>query len=186
MPEYKEEEKEVEIPKGAGITGYLKAIETILQLPRVQEISIRTQGRVSYRRYVRPDEPETPLSVDLESLMPWMILRNLPMEELMVRDDGNAAVAVSQMFAALTRDGLNPVAFSGHSQSYFWLWHGVTTKVALSTTRDEAYGLPYYPDDNIPKEVLLICGAYGRGASLVDTRKSYKITIPWRPHANGR
>lgn len=186
MPEYKEITREETIPAGTGVAGYVRVVERILEMPRVQEIVIRTQGRVEYRRFIREDEPESPLSVDLSSLMPWMILRNLPMEELRIRDDSSAAVVISQMFSALARDGLNPVGFAGSSQSHFWLWHGVSTKVALSTSRDEAYGLPYYPDDNIPAEVLIICGAYGRGAKLVDTRKSYKITIPWRPNADSR
>lgn len=178
MPEYREVEKIIEIPRGTGRDGFLKTIESILRQPRVQEININTKGQVSYRRFASPEEPEIEVRIDFESLMPWSIIRNTELEELTPLDNANAAVVISQMFAAASRDHLRPVAFAGHPQSLFWEWHGVTTTVML--TKEEAYGLPFMADERIPKQALILCVAYGRDARLVDTRKAYKITIPRR------
>jgi hypothetical protein len=176
MPEYREVIKTVEVHKGTGMHGFLKTIDSILRQPRVQEVTINTKGQVVYRRFVREDEPDEELNIDLSTLMPWSIIRNTTVEELTPLPRASAAVVVSQLFAAVSRDHLHPVAFAGHPMGFFWEWHGKTTSVALS--REEAYGLPYMPDDAIPKDALVLCAAYGRDARLVDTRKAYKVAIP--------
>lgn len=180
MIEYREITKTIEVPKGTGLTGFMLAISNILRQPRIQEVTITARGKVSYRRFARQNEPDEEIKLDFESVMPWAILRNTNIEELpSVPRSANAAVVLGQMFAAAARDHLHPVAMVGGSASVFWEWYGQTTGIVLG--KDEAYGLPFLNDENIPNDVLILCAAYGRGASLVDTQQSYKIAIPaWR------
>jgi hypothetical protein len=177
MPEYREVSQTIEVPRGAGIAGFLKTIEKILRQSRVQEVSINARGHVSYRRFARSDEDDHQIQMEFDSLMPWAVIRNGEIEELNPLD-ANAAVVVSQMFSASTRDHLHPVAWASRRETPFWEWHGKTTGVVLGG-KEEAYGIPFYTDDGIPDDSLVLCSAYGRDATLVDTKKAYKITIPF-------
>jgi hypothetical protein len=179
MPEYTEIEKVVEVPRGTGIDGYVEMVRSILRKGKVQEVLLRTNGRVSYRRFVRTDEPEDELKVDLSTLMPWHIIRNGDIQELPTPTiETNAAVVISQLFGAVRVDGFKPVAFVTSGESLFWKWHNESTGVVFG--KDEAYGLPFFPDPEIPQDVLILCAAFSRDARLVDVRKSYKVTIPRR------
>lgn len=178
MPEYREVSQTIDVPRGAGITGFLKTIESILRKQRVQEVNINARGQVSYRRFARADEEDHQVEMDFETLMPWAVIRNTrKLEELTSAAGASAAVAVSQMFAAVTRDHLHPIAFAGGPGSFFWEWHGRTTGVVLGG-KEEAYGLPFYPDEEIPNDVLVLCAGYGKEATLIDTKRAYKIAIP--------
>ncbi len=176
MPEYIEEEKTVEIPHATGVKGFVKMIEDILQLSRVQQISITANpGRVTYKRFRLKDAPEQEVGIDFTSLMPSAIVRATEVVEVLAKS-ANAAVVVSQLFFSVANDGLNPVAFLGGRHSEFPKWHERTASVSLRT--DEAYGLPFYKDPSIPDESLLLCAAYSRRGAMVDVVRSYKVTIP--------
>lgn len=175
MPNYIEETKEIEVPPASGIPGFLRVVSDILGRSRVQEIVI-SKGKIAYRRFRKEDEPEVPLAVDLDTLMPSFVIRAGQVEELALLTDDNAAVAVSMLFAKAHMDGLNPIALVGGRNSQFFSWHTKTTDVVLA--RDECYGLPFLADHNIPDETVLLCAGYGRRASLPDTVRSYKISIP--------
>lgn len=179
MPTYEEEEKVIEIPRAAGIKAYTAVVERILALPMVKSVVIRiTPGSITYSRFKHPDEPEANVGMDLESLMPFAIIRSHELMELSP-SASIAAVVIAQMLAQAHLDGLNPVAFcSGHDLT-LRKWHVHTTGIVLA--KDEMYGLPFLSDRQLPTEALFLCAAYGRNAALVDTTKTYKVTIPWSP-----
>jgi len=174
VPDYTEIRRTVDVPSGTGIDGVLKTIDTILQQSRVQEVVIR-RGKVEYKRFVKKDEPEEELKIDLSTLMPWAIIRGTELQEIQPLN-ANAAVVISQLFSAAGKDGYNAIALACHPQSHLWEWHGKTTSVLLS--KSEAYGLPIFMDADIPEEGLILCAAFSREARLLDTQKSYKVAIP--------
>lgn len=174
MPNWEEERKRYDIPKAAGKAGYFKVLDTVFDLPRVQEVNI-VPGAVSYFRFKKSDEPENNADVDLDTVLPYSIIRSRPLIELSPVSE-NAAVVIAQMFAKAQIDGYNPVAFAGGHEIVFRRWHGKTTGVVLQ--EGEAYGLPFLVDQNLPIEALFMCAAFGKRASLIDTVQSYKVTMP--------
>lgn len=176
MPEYKEIEKTVEVPPGTRIDGYLETLRSILKKSRVQQIILRTNGKVSYRRYVSEDEPEEELQIDFSTLMPYHIIRNGLLQEIPTNGTSGGVAIISRLFGAAREDGLKPIAWVANPESIFWQWHGAATGVVMG--KDDAYGLPMHVDADIPKDVLILCAAFSRDARLIDTRKSYKVHIP--------
>lgn len=175
MPNYDEETKKIEVPKGTGVPGLLKAITAVLELPRVQNISIDSTGLVTYTRLRKAGEPESNVDQEFDSLMPWQVIRSHAIVEVQLPSI-NAAVVIGAMFSQANIEGYNPVAFVGNPSTRLWHWYTSTTKVV--TNRDEFYGLPFLSDRQVPEEALLLCVAYGRRASMVDVVKSYKVSIP--------
>lgn len=174
MPDYVEDKGEFEVPGATGVQGYLRVVQSILELPRVQEVVISI-GKVSYRRFRRAGEPKRELEIELDSLLPSSIVRRSALIEIPLKS-GHAAEAVAELFARAHMDGLNPVAFVSGRASHFRQWHVNSTGIVLPN--DEAYGLPMLLDGQMPDEALVLCAAYGRRAALVDTVRGYKITIP--------
>ena len=109
--------------------------------------------------------------------MPYAVVRSREVEELTPRSD-SAATTVAELFAKAHMDGYNPTALVVGQNSYFRGWHAKSTGVVLP--KEEAYGLPLLADVQTPDEALILCAAYGKRAALIDTVKSYKVTIPWR------
>jgi len=177
MPAYVEEIKEFVVPKATGRAGYFRVLDTLFDLAKVQEILI-TPGKINYRRFRKEDEPEKEVGVELDSLMPYAVIRSHECTEVLPSST-NAAIVIAQMFAQVHMDGLNPIAFASGHELTFRQWHAESTKVMLPS--GEAYGLPFLVDQQLPTESLVLCAAYGRRAALVDTTRSYKIAIPWRP-----
>jgi hypothetical protein len=174
MSEYREISETLDVPIGTGVDGFLKVIGEILRLRRVQEVKIDARGKVSYLRYAREGEPDKPLDVDLETLMPYAVLRNNKLQELPVADD--AAHAVGQLFHAAGQDGLFPIAFIGGTNSMFFKWYKQTTGIELKD--DNVYGLPFLVDRKIEDYMLFLAAGYARYNHLADLQKAYKIVIP--------
>lgn len=175
MPNYIEEKKDIEVPPATGIPGLLRAISSVLELKRVQRVVVEV-GRISYTRFRREDEPELPAAeLDLSTLMPAAVIRNSELEELRLLAD-NAAVGIAQLFSKAHMDGMNPIALVGSPSSLFFAWHVKTTGVVLAKT--ECYGLPFLADPDLSDEALVLCTAYSRRATLPDTVRCYKLTVP--------
>ncbi len=175
MPAYEEEVKTVKVPPGTGVAGLVKAVTSILELPRVQTISITVGKPIEYRRLRKPEEPELNVDLDLTTLMPWQVVRAGAISEIRP-SSMNAAIVIGQLFMQSNIDGYNPVAFVGSPTSKFWAWYTGTTQLLAS--REELYGLPFLTDEGVPDEALILCSALGRRASMVDVVRSYKVTIP--------
>jgi hypothetical protein len=173
-PGYEEERKTLQIPAAVGKAGYLRVISALLDLLRVQQIVI-APGKVEYFRLRASDEPENPTDVELETLMPYSIIRNHPLDELIVAAPSNAAVAVGQLLTAVTLAGLRPAAFVTGPDTLLYRWYYSTT--AQKLPKGSVFGVPLLVDPGIGGEALVVCAAYGPNAMLIDTVRSFKITM---------
>lgn len=175
MVDYIEERREQAVPGATGIDGYLAVVRDVLSLPRVQEITVKV-GEVRWRRFKKPDEPDRNLEVDLETLMPYGVVRSHEIQELMSTD--NAAVCLGAVLAQAHIDGLNPIAWVSGPGTLLHGWYKATTGMLLP--KDSVHGFDLLLDPNIGQEALILCTGFGKRAALVDTVRSYKITMPWR------
>lgn len=175
MIEYKEHNEKLDIPRGAGVEGFIAAIRRILQLPRVQKLTATAAGKVHYTRLVRPDEPLHPVGVDFESLLPSSIMRNGNVKEL--PEIGNAAYGICSLFKEAAQEHVVPVAFASGAASGVLAWHEDTTGIPYGDD-GTLYGLPLLVDEGLPKEALFLCCGYSKAAALVDVRQTYRITLP--------
>jgi hypothetical protein len=172
-----EQTSTIEVPRGAGLEGCIKALRDIWRLSLVRRI-VFEKGRIEYVRSVQPDDPFVPLKVDFDTVMPHTIIRNGEVRELEVPAE-NTAYAIAHMFRRASLDRLVPVAFVGSSQSVIWEWHHRTTGIELPVTT-ELYGFPFLDDPHIEDATLFLCTSTERDAALIDTQRSYKILMPER------
>jgi hypothetical protein len=176
MPEYRRVEDSIEVPKNTGVTGFLRTLEQIIRLPRVQDIRVDIKGKVSWSRYVLDGESE-PLGVEFEDLEPWAIIRNSEVVELPVRST-NVALVLSMMLDKATSEALHPIAFASGADTVLWEWFADSTGYRLGSN-NSVMGLPLYLDRHAPDTALILCAAYTKGAALIDTQKAYKIEMDY-------
>lgn len=170
MDGYQERLSSISVPKNTGLDGFLRTLRTILELPRVQNITIGSDGVVKYMRYVRDGEPDGPAQVDYTDLAPWNIIRNsLSLQEILHDPDVPAPVVIANLFNILGQESLIPIAFATGAASTFWKWHERTAGIRL-TQRTSAYGLPIYTDSQMPDYSLVLCAAFVR-TGLVDCHR---------------
>lgn len=176
--EYIEQKESVEIPKNVGVKGFLLALESILKLPRLQDINIDRFGKVHYRYFLREGESRMPLNVDFEGISPHSIVRNSKLFEVELREDEGASVSVARLFELAAMDHVFPVAFVAGSSTLFWSWYESSCQFR-KMNRDELFGFPFLVEPrHIGENVLLLCAAHARGGALIDTQRTYKLTIP--------
>jgi hypothetical protein len=176
MEGYQERSHSIAVPKNTGIDGFLRALRGILVLPRVRNINIDATGAVRYTRYVRNDEPDSPVGVDYTGLEPWSIIRNGDLEEIPIPPATPAPNVIAYMFNRLVQDSLVPVALVTGAASEFWHWHERTARVRLARA-GAAYGLPIYTDRQVPDHALVLCAAYVKGGSLIDCHRFLKVEM---------
>ena len=175
MAEYEEVEGDIEVPRNTGIDGFLKVIKHVLKLPRVQRVEIDARGHVTYMYHMRAGEPPPTIDMNFESVQPYGVIRNSLVRELSLTSD-NAAVTLGQLFSQASLEQLFPVALVGGMNTLLWDWYKRTTGVALPPG-DTVYGLPFLSDRFVEDHVLILCAAYSRHSTLVDTQKSFKLAI---------
>lgn len=177
MSEFQEINETVDVPLNTGVEGFIHALRQILKKPRVTDIHIDANGKVSFTRFARPEEPIKHLEVDFESVSPAGLVRNMELQELDYYElVGNAAVCIAAMFSMASTEQMYPVAFLVGASSSLFAWHRKTTGVPLLNSM--AYGFPIIRDRHIPDDVLILVTAYARGGAMSDGKKSYKITMP--------
>jgi hypothetical protein len=174
--EYEEVKGTTLVPQAAGIIGFLKTIESVLKLPRVQEININAKGEVAYRYFLKAGEEARTLDIDLESVLPAMVIRNSKLEEL-TNPAVSAPVALCQLFNLVARDRLHPVAFVAGPNTCLWDWYTQTAGFA-PIRKDELQGVPLLVEKTYEEQTLVLCASYTRSAALIDTQSSYKLVIP--------
>lgn len=174
MMEYKEIEDSVEVPKNTGTDGFLRTIEYVLNLSRVQSVSIDAKGTVSWRRFVTDEEPPV-VGLEFGDLEPWGIIRNGEVVELPLLST-NAAITLSMMLDRASAERLFPVGFVTGAETVLWDWFSESTGYA-PLSRDAITGLPVYLDRHAPDTALILCAAYAKDGALVDTQKSYKVEM---------
>lgn len=177
MSAFKEYQGTVRVPKGAGVDGFLLALREILRRPRVQGIHIDARGTIQFTYIGREDEGPLPSpEIQFETVSPLSVIRSGDVVE--VPEQKIAAHAVAALYRAASDELLYPVAFVVGTGTSFWKWHEQTTGIALNAQREDLYGYPLFYDKQVPEHVLILCTAYMRGGSLLDTRKSFKINMP--------
>jgi hypothetical protein len=178
MNEYTEVTETIEVPKNAGLEGFLLALKGILKKPRVQAINIDAYGKVKYTYYQRVGEDPEVIRIAFDDLQPYAIIRNGKVEELPSVPE-SAPIALSLLFDWATREQLYPLAFVLSPQSHFWRWYTETTGITPQAgSMHTLYGLPFLWDRMVEEHVLILCAGYERAGAMVDTRKSYKLVIP--------
>ena len=177
MDDYEEVTDVVEVPKNTGIDGFLQVIRTYLRVPRVQDINIDARGRVTVRRWAKPNDSERNVGVDFEALSPSGVARNAHVEEVSMYDGANAAVVLGGLLDRCANDQLKPLAFLTGANPALWDWYKTTTGVRLRN-RSALHGLPLYTDRELPDTALLLAAGYGRDAALIDARTVYKLEMP--------
>jgi hypothetical protein len=177
MAEYTEETDELDIPPGVGKPAVVKMFSQVLDLPRVHTIVVTT-SKIEWTRHRRADEPALPLEVDLESVLPYGVIRSHELREILIDSLPNAIAALGMVFTQAHLDGYNPITFVTGSNSTLGRWYLQSTGIVLPP--DTLLGYPVQADTHIDDETLILCTGLSRQATLVDTRMSYKITIPRR------
>lgn len=176
-PQYIEDGETIEIPPAAGVAGYVRVFQAILELPRVQRVEV-VPGKIEYVRFVKDGE-RRPIEVDLETVLPYGIIRNRPVIELVMDELMSAAVALGQMFAQVHMDGMFPIALVAGVGTLLHTWYANTTGVVQPS--GSVHGLPVLLDRHLGVETLVMCAGNTPKAPMVDTACSYKTTILWRP-----
>lgn len=180
MKERRTQKQTVDIPKGAGKAGFLLALESILDLPRVQEIHIDARGKVAYTRFVLDEEESTLLQIDFDSVMPHSVIRNSEVVEIPVPEGSAATEVISNLFVEVANDQLFPLAFVTGVNTRAWAWLGKGA-LGIRPKVNTLFGLPVYADRKIEDYMLIMCAGHARNAALVSTQKSYKIVMPtWK------
>ena len=177
MSDFREHTDRIEVPKNVGLEGFLHTVRELLKKPRVQDIHIDARGVVKCRRYVDQDSDIRNSGIDFDGMLPNAIVRNTDISEVAVAANANAAVVLSGLPDLVAVAQLTPLGFVTGADSTLWEWYKHTTRASLQQ-RDSLQGLPVYPDRMIPDTALILAAGYGRDASFLDARNSYKIEMP--------
>lgn len=185
MPDYKLHTETIEVPKGAGRQGFLRVIDQILQLGRVQSVNLDVRGGITYTRYilVEDDLPDIGPKISFESLMPWACVRNGEVAEISV-SLSYPAKAITRMFEKVSAERLYPIAFVTGANTTLWEWLRSEEGMDFGN-REEFFGLPVLADRHVDDYVLLLASAFGRGANITEVQKSFKIVMPQRDTPKG-
>jgi len=181
MPEYKEVRRTIKVPSNTGKDGFLQAISYLLERSHVQQITIESDGRVSYRRMVLNGEEDDALNtnMDFEHVKPYHIIRNSETMEYLHNGPYLASTIIAGMLDHVADRSMSPIGFVVGKGTVLWSWFFFSTKVELGS-RDRLFGYPLYSDRNVPDTALVLCSGFGRNASLVDTKLALKVEMPSR------
>ena len=168
----------VDVPRNAGIEGFIKLIRSILGIRGVQEILITGAGKVTYKYVGERSKEEFNPETWFESVQPAYILRNsLLIEMPMVHPDSLVTLFLMMRHARL--DNVEPIAWATGAGNLLpqWLARGSAIGDAFIHPIDTLLGLPVFKDRMIPDESLTLCAGPIRGADLIETTRSYKIAM---------
>lgn len=177
MPEYREVQHTISVPKNTGKDGFIHTISQILSLSHVQRIVIESQGQVTYRRMVLDGEEDRVVTADFDHINPYFIIRNSVVREYLYPNKCAAPAVLGGMLDEVSQDNLSPIAFVVGANTLLWSWYFFSTGLELSA-RDRLFGYTLYTDKQVPDTVLVLCAGLGRTSSLLNTRISLKVEIP--------
>lgn len=185
MTKLYEKKEHYSVNPATGIPGVVKTVEELLRrVPRIQSVSVSLKNLKSGKgieciRHVTDPDEETPLRIDLGTLTPAHVLGNCEQfEEIFLHPTKPYPLEViSRMLSACNRDQLAPIAWviSGNN---FWSW--LETNEIFWKNKEDFFGYTVYNDISLPQDVLVLCAADSYACNLVDTRKAYKLLMPWK------
>lgn len=177
MSEYKEVTDTIEVPRNTGIDGFIHTVRQLLLKPKVQEIRIDARGKITCRRFALMNDNSQNSGVEFDGLFPSAIVRNTEINEIAVAEGANAAVVLSSLMDMVATTQLKALAFISGADTSLWEWFRASTGVNMQN-RTSLLGLPLHTDRAIPDTALILTAGYGRDASLMDARSSFKIEMP--------
>lgn len=167
----------IQIPESTGVEGFLLALRSVIQRPRVQRVVIDSSGRVTYTRLAEEEEEENPnIGVDFGELEPYGVIRNATVRELDYPRNLGACDVVAAMFDAVTAEGYTSICFASGMETELWTWCYLSSGVDLRS-HNRFFGYPIYLDRNIPNSALVLCAGVGQTSALIDTRLAVKIEM---------
>ena len=175
MAEFVEVTKTIEVPKGAGIEGFIRILRQVLKLPRVTDVHISANGTVKAKHWVQEEAIDVPLNIDFVDLCPYTVIRNHSVVDMGYADDTNALHHMFRMCNKAREEQLHCVAFVTGAMSKLEQWIAQTCG---EPSYDYIMGLPVYRDRFIDDDALILCLAYAEDSEMKDVIKSYRITIP--------
>ena len=172
--DYVERTDEVDVPKNTGVPGLNKLLtEMLTEIPRIKEITIKSNGKVRYTWYAPVGAPEKILQIQFESLMPYAVIRNAAVAEVTPR---YPYMRLSALFMACEKDHLYPICFVAGTDSLLQKW--LVSAFGLEYEHMESiYGYPLLLDKDVPDDVLILCASFGRTNQLADTYCCYKVLL---------
>jgi hypothetical protein len=173
--ELRERSVTVDVPRNTGVEGFIVTIRELLRKPRIQEIVINAQGKVTYKRMVHDNEEE-PINIDLETVTPAGVMSRAQVEEMVLPPHLPAAISIGKMMDRFAIDQVTPIAFVSGAATVFWEWYKATTRSALHA-RNHIFGLPLLADRRTPDTALLLFGTATSSSSLIDTTHVLKLEM---------
>lgn len=173
MTEPTERTTQVEVPPSTGVDGFLHVIRGILKLPRVQRITIDKSGSVMYTHVASEDVEK---SVDFTDVMPYYVIRNAPVKELVTPGNVSPAAMLVSLLDLVSNAGLSPLSFVVGKGSCLWSWLLAGDDVEVSS-RTELLGHPVLEDQHIPPSVLVLCAGPPGDRALSRTTLSLKLEM---------
>jgi len=169
-------ESTVQVPPKTGVAGFLRTIETLLRLPRLQKVTIDARGAVQYTRLVLEgaEEPED-VVVNFQGLAPYDLIRNSPITEVRDVESLSPAELLLWLLGEVTREGSHPAVWVLHDLKELETW----LNLPWFTERTSATSLLGYPllfDADISPGMLLLGTAPKRGGELVECTQFFKIS----------
>lgn len=174
MSEYRKETHTVQVPKNTGRHGFLRALDRILTLSKVQTIVIKATGLVTYERFVAPGEKD-PVGVDYDGLEPYHVIRNGEVIDVPVQQLDEMWRLLFQLFGRAELERLVPVALVTGGNTL--LWELLRREGVPSSTRLMLFGLPVLADRGMPDHTVTLCTAFERTAALIDCHRFFKMDI---------
>lgn len=174
MTEFQEKTERIQVPTNTGVQGFLRVLEAILKLGRVQRVNINATGVVEYMRYVAEgeDQPQG-VQVSLEGLSPRELIIAGQVTEvpsgLLPHQD------VMKAFAAVRMAAMAPVAWVVGEGTVLRQWFQASGVELLDL--EEFMGLPVHRAADVADSALILCASHSRQGVFTDCTKFYKVAM---------
>ena len=174
--------KTIEVPRSAGIDGFMHVVREALRLPRIQNLTVDRTGKLTITQ-LQEEEGDVNLNVSFEHLSPYHVIRNAKIKELQCSDAISSLGVVAAMLDNVACLGHTPIAFVVGTQTLLWDWLSSCELYAFKD-RDSLLGHPLYSDKDIPAHTLVLCAGVGESPALVDTKLSVAVSMQTRVPEN--
>lgn len=186
---YERKTEAFELPERPRIDDVLRAVRSILSQEAVQKITIELGKPVIYERYAHKNEAKDP-ELTYAKLSLYDVVRNLGKLEdwdglvLNLPNPPNTPadtlIQIFGHFSFMYGLPVSHILVSEDTDLYSWLNLGPTYK------RDGyLLGVPVVKDSNIPNEVLVVCAAKSRSATVAEVTNAVKLVMETKDERTG-